>query len=106
MMLNLLVIDVMCYNNLVKLKMKWRKDMDGLLFLWKECGMISYDCVFKLRKILYMKKIGYGGMFDLDVDGVLFICIGKVIKVIEYLIDFGKIYVGEMILGFSIMMED
>lgn len=52
------------------------KDMDGLLTLWKERGMTSHDCVFKLRKS-YIRKIGHGGTLDPDVDGVLPICIGK-----------------------------
>lgn len=30
--------------------------MDGILPLWKERGMTSHDCVFKLRKILHTKK--------------------------------------------------
>ena len=30
--------------------------MDGILPLWKERGMTSHDCVFKLRKILRTKK--------------------------------------------------
>ena len=105
-MSNSSVIDAMCYNNSVKSKMKWRKDMDGLLPLWKERGMTSHDCVFKLRKILHTKKIGHGGTLDPDVDGVLPICIGKATKVIEYLTDSGKIYVGEITLGFSTTTED
>ena len=80
--------------------------MDGLLPLWKERGMTSHDCVFKLRKILHTKKIGHGGTLDPDVDGVLPICIGKATKVIEYLTDSGKIYVGEITLGFSTTTED
>lgn len=31
--------------------------MDGILPLWKERGMTSHDCVFKLRKILHTKKL-------------------------------------------------
>ncbi len=34
--------------------------MDGLLPLWKERGMTSHDCVFKLRKILHTKKSDMG----------------------------------------------
>lgn len=34
------------------------------------------------------------------------ICIGKATKVIEYLTDSGKIYVGEITLGFSTTTED
>lgn len=80
--------------------------MDGILPLWKERGMTSHDCVFKLRKILQTKKIGHGGTLDPDVDGVLPICIGKGTKVIEYLQDSGKIYEGEITLGFSTTTED
>ena len=80
--------------------------MDGLLPLWKERGMTSHDCVFKLRKILHMKKIGHGGTLDPDVDGVLPICLGKATKVIEYLSDAGKVYQGEITLGFSTTTED
>ncbi|MEN2294371.1 tRNA pseudouridine(55) synthase TruB, partial [Enterococcus faecium] len=57
-------------------------------------------------KILHTKKIGHGGTLDPDVDGVLPICIGKATKVIEYLTDSGKIYVGEITLGFSTTTED
>lgn len=80
--------------------------MDGILPLWKERGMTSHDCVFKLRKILKTKKVGHGGTLDPDVDGVLPICIGKGTKVIEYLQDSGKIYEGEITLGFSTTTED
>ncbi|WEG72753.1 tRNA pseudouridine(55) synthase TruB [Vagococcus intermedius] len=80
--------------------------MDGILPLWKERGMTSHDCVFKLRKILKTKKVGHGGTLDPDVDGVLPICIGKGTKVIEYLQDSGKIYVGEITLGYTTTTED
>lgn len=80
--------------------------MDGILPLWKERGMTSHDCVFKLRKILQTKKIGHGGTLDPDVAGVLPICIGKGTKVIEYMVDSGKIYEGEITLGFATTTED
>ena len=80
--------------------------MDGILPLWKERGMTSHDCVFKLRKILQTKKVGHGGTLDPDVDGILPICIGKGTKVIEYLQESGKIYEGEITLGFSTTTED
>lgn len=80
--------------------------MDGILPLWKERGMTSHDCVFKLRKILHTKKVGHGGTLDPDVDGVLPICVGKGTKVIDFLTDSGKIYEGEITLGFSTTTED
>lgn len=80
--------------------------MDGILPLWKERGMTSHDCVFKLRKILHTKKVGHGGTLDPEVDGVLPICVGKGTKVIEFLTDSGKTYEGEITLGFSTTTED
>ncbi|WP_313510082.1 tRNA pseudouridine(55) synthase TruB [Enterococcus sp.] len=80
--------------------------MDGILPLWKERGQTSHDCVFKLRKILQTKKVGHSGTLDPDVDGVLPICIGKGTKVVEYLVDSGKRYTGEITLGFSTTTED
>lgn len=80
--------------------------MDGILPLWKERGQTSHDCVFKLRKILQTKKVGHGGTLDPDVDGVLPICIGKGTKVIEFITDSGKVYEGEITLGFATTTED
>ena len=60
----------------------------------------------QIKKNLTYEKIGHGGTLDPDVDGVLPICIGKATKVIEYLTDSGKIYVGEITLGFSTTTED
>ncbi|MGX7132470.1 tRNA pseudouridine(55) synthase TruB [Enterococcus songbeiensis] len=80
--------------------------MDGILPLWKERGMTSHDCVFQLRKILHTKKIGHSGTLDPDVDGVLPICIGKGTKMVEFLMESGKTYVGEITLGFATTTED
>lgn len=80
--------------------------MEGIIPLWKERGMTSHDCVFKLRKILHMKKIGHSGTLDPDVDGVLPICVGAATKVVEFLQDSGKTYEGEITLGFATTTED
>jgi tRNA pseudouridine55 synthase len=80
--------------------------LNGILALWKEKGVTSHDCVFRLRKILRTKKIGHGGTLDPDVEGVLPICIGQGTKVIEYLVDVGKTYEGEVTLGFATTTED
>lgn len=80
--------------------------MEGILPLWKERGMTSHDCVFKLRKILQTKKIGHTGTLDPDVDGVLPICVGRATKVVEYMMETGKAYIGEITLGYSTTTED
>lgn len=80
--------------------------MEGLIPLWKEVGMTSHDCVFKLRKIVRMKKIGHSGTLDPDVDGVLPVALGKATKVIEYMMDSRKVYTGEITFGESTTTED
>ncbi|CAM3705238.1 tRNA pseudouridine(55) synthase TruB [Mesobacillus zeae] len=80
--------------------------MEGILPLYKPAGMTSHDCIFRLRKILRMKRIGHTGTLDPDVTGVLPICIGKATKVAEYITDAGKSYEGEVTLGFSTATED
>lgn len=79
---------------------------EGILPVWKEKGMTSHDVVFKVRKILKMKKVGHTGTLDPDVDGVLPICLGKATKVVEYLMNSGKTYVGEITIGYSTTTED
>ena len=80
--------------------------MDGILPVYKEVGMTSHDVVFKLRKILHMKKIGHAGTLDPSVDGVLPVALGKATKTIEFLQESGKIYTGEVTFGFATTTED
>lgn len=80
--------------------------VNGILPLWKEKGMTSHDCVFKLRKILKTKKVGHTGTLDPEVDGVLPICIGNTTKVAEYITDQGKTYEAEVAIGYSTETED
>lgn len=80
--------------------------MDGILPLYKERGMTSNDCVFKVRRLLHTKKVGHSGTLDPNVDGVLPICIGQATKVVDQLVHSGKIYTGEITLGLSTTTED
>lgn len=80
--------------------------MNGILPLWKEKGMTSHDCVFKLRKILGTKKVGHTGTLDPSVEGVLPICIGQATKVAEYVTDSGKEYVAVVSIGTATETED
>lgn len=80
--------------------------LSGIINVKKEAGMTSHDVVFRLRKILREKKIGHGGTLDPDVTGVLPVAVGKATRLIEYMQEEGKIYEGEIILGFSTTTED
>ncbi|KIL50516.1 hypothetical protein KP77_18910 [Jeotgalibacillus alimentarius] len=80
--------------------------MNGILPLWKDPGMTSHDCVFKVRKILKTKKVGHTGTLDPDVDGVLPICIGRATKIAEYITEAGKSYRAQIVIGESTETED
>ncbi|AKP65645.1 tRNA pseudouridine synthase B [Levilactobacillus koreensis JCM 16448] len=80
--------------------------MDGIIPLYKERGLTSFDCVAKLRHILHTKKVGHSGTLDPSVDGVLPICIGSATKVVPYLMGSGKMYRGTVTLGLATTTED
>ena len=88
------------------LEMKAVRFLDGIIPLYKERGMTSFDCVSRLRRILHTKKIGHSGTLDPNVDGVLPICVGQATKVVEFLMASGKQYVGELLVGEATTTQD
>lgn len=80
--------------------------MDGIIPLYKERGMTSFACVSRLRQILKTKKIGHSGTLDPGVAGVLPICVGNATKVVDYLMQSGKQYQGELLIGFATTTQD
>lgn len=80
--------------------------MNGILNVYKKAGWTSFDVVAKLRGILKTKKIGHGGTLDPEVTGVLPIAVGKATRLLEYMENAGKVYEGEVTLGFSTETED
>jgi len=79
---------------------------EGILPIYKQCGITSHDVVFKARKILKMKKIGHAGTLDPEVDGVLLLLLGGATKVSDYAMDLGKSYRAEVCLGIKTTTED
>ena len=73
--------------------------LNGIVVLNKPRGMTSSDCVYKLRKILHIRKIGHAGTLDPEVNGVLPIAIGQATKLIELMHEKPKSYIGEGMLG-------
>lgn len=80
--------------------------MNGIIPLWKEKGMTSHDCVFKMRKLLHTKKVGHAGTLDPNVEGVLPICVGRATKLADLLHEEPKVYMGEICLGLATETED
>lgn len=73
--------------------------MDGILNVYKNKGMTSFDVVRKIKKIANTKKVGHTGTLDPLAEGVLPICIGKATKCVENLTTNNKIYAAKLKLG-------
>ena len=73
--------------------------MDRIFNIYKPAGMTSHDVVYKVRKILGIKKVGHTGTLDPDAVGVLPICVGRATKVCDLILNKDKTYVCNMILG-------
>ena len=73
--------------------------MDGIVNVNKPLGITSHDVVYRLRRILGIKKIGHTGTLDPDASGVLPMCVGKGTKLAEYLTAKDKQYFATMKLG-------
>lgn len=80
--------------------------MNGVINVFKNKGMTSFDVVRKIKKIAKTGKVGHTGTLDPEATGVLPICIGKATKIIDYIMNSEKIYVVEFKLGLKTTTYD
>lgn len=73
--------------------------IDGLLVVDKPVGLTSNDLVTRIRRITGQMRSGHSGTLDPDATGVMLVGFGRVTKLLPYLIDLGKSYRGEVVLG-------
>ena len=75
-----------------------KSELFGFLNINKPKGITSFDVIYKLRKILGIKKIGHGGTLDPLASGVLPIGVGDATRLLEYL-EGDKKYIGKIKFG-------
>lgn len=73
--------------------------MNGVLLVNKEKGVTSRDVVNEVSRILVTKKIGHTGTLDPMATGVLVLCVGSSLKLVESLMDHDKEYIATILLG-------
>tara|TARA_B100001029_G_scaffold140552_1_gene119923 strand:- start:79 stop:948 length:870 start_codon:yes stop_codon:yes gene_type:complete len=66
--------------------------MNGFLLIDKPKGVTSSNCVYQLRKLLGIKKIGHCGTLDPLATGLLPICIGEATKFSSFMSNLDKTY--------------
>ncbi|MVX66730.1 tRNA pseudouridine(55) synthase TruB [Clostridium chromiireducens] len=80
--------------------------MNGVLNVFKNKEMSSFDVVRKVRFIAKEKKVGHTGTLDPQATGVLPICLGKATKIIDYIMNSNKTYEVKFILGIKTTTYD
>ncbi len=76
-----------------------RRDIDGVLLVDKPGGQSSNGVLQRVRFLLNAAKAGHGGTLDPMATGLLVVCFGEATKFSSSLLEGGKVYEGEMILG-------
>lgn len=80
--------------------------MNGVINVFKNKGMTSFDVVRIVKKIANTGKVGHTGTLDPEATGVLPICIGRATKIIDYIMNSEKVYVVEFKLGIKTTTYD
>ena len=75
--------------------------LSGILNIDKPYGITSMDVVRRIKGASGAKRVGHAGTLDPIATGVIPVCIGQATRVMEYLLDGSKCYVGEVLLGVS-----
>lgn len=80
--------------------------MQGILVVNKRQGITSHDCIYILRDLLEIKKIGHSGTLDPMATGVLPMTIGKATRVSSFIQDSEKEYIATIEFGIETDTED
>ena len=73
--------------------------VNGLAVVDKPAGWTSHDVVARCRKLLGTRKVGHSGTLDPGATGVLLVGAGHATRLLRFLGDLPKAYVGEVVLG-------
>jgi len=80
--------------------------LTGLINLNKPVGPTSFQMINRLRRITGVRKIGHAGTLDPLAGGVLPICVGRAVRLSEYLMGDVKIYRAEITFGIRTATDD
>lgn len=80
--------------------------MNGIICIYKEKGMTSFDVVAQIRRIFDTKKVGHGGTLDPLAEGVLPIFIGNATKAVDFCPDNTKQYIAGFKFGITTDTQD
>lgn len=73
--------------------------MNGIVNVYKEAGMTSFDVVAKVRRLFNISKCGHLGTLDPMAEGVLPVLVGYATRFADYFSSVDKEYIAEFKLG-------
>ena len=68
--------------------------------------MSSSDVVVDVRRIFETKRVGHLGTLDPEAAGVLPVCVGRAVRLFDYLVDKQKTYLAEIVFGTATDTQD
>ncbi|MEJ7799743.1 MAG: tRNA pseudouridine(55) synthase TruB [Ilumatobacter sp.] len=71
----------------------------GLCVVDKPAGVTSHDVVGMLRRRFHERQVGHAGTLDPDATGVLVVAVGMTTKLLRFIEQTEKRYLGEVVLG-------
>ncbi|MCX6404798.1 MAG: tRNA pseudouridine(55) synthase TruB [Actinobacteria bacterium] len=80
--------------------------MDGIVLVDKPEGPTSHDVVRKMRRIFNTRKVGHAGTLDPMATGMLVIGVGRATRLLGYLTQSDKEYLGTIRLGSATTTDD
>lgn len=80
--------------------------MNGIISIYKERGITSFDVVAEVRRIFGTRKAGHGGTLDPMAEGVLPVFIGDATKAADYCPDNTKQYLAGFQFGLTTDTQD
>lgn len=98
-----------CYDNVDTMKSSISKKYyiePDVLLVHKPVGITSFDVVYKLRKILNIRKIGHAGTLDPLARGLMIVGIGTGTKKLTQYLKLPKTYIAEILVGKSTTTGD
>ena len=79
---------------------------DGILLVYKEKGLTSFDLVNRIKRSLKLEKIGHTGTLDPNAEGLMVVLFNKTTKANQFLVHDTKEYIASLRLGIKTDTKD
>jgi len=79
---------------------------DGILLVYKEKGLTSFDLVNRIKRNLKLEKIGHTGTLDPNAEGLMVVLFNQTTKANQFLVHDTKEYIASLRLGIKTDTKD